>query len=100
MTRKSAGTLVGCINLLRNVAVSSTSRDYERQLALQNQLEGLTTSDILGEIDLLLEEKNCDVLDDASLKILVAFREGNFLVNEESVPISNYIGNSLKSLNE
>lgn len=100
LTKKSAGTLVGCINLLRNVAVSSTSRDSERQLELQNQLEGLTTSDILGEIDLLLEEKNRDVLDDASLKILVAFREGNFLVNEEPVPISNYIGNRLEVLHE
>ena len=72
--------------------------DYK--LELQNQLEGLTTSDILGEIDLLLEEKNRDVLDDASLKILVAFREGNFLVNEEPVPISNYIGNRVEVLHE
>ena len=100
LTKKSAGTLVGCINLLRNVAVSSTSRDSERQLELQNQLDGLTTSDILGEIDLLLEEKNRDILDDASLKILVAFREGNFLVNEEPVPISNCIGNRLEVLHE
>jgi hypothetical protein len=93
LTRKSAGILIGCITLLRNTAVSNKNIDPQQQLALQKQLDELTTSDILGEIDLLLEEKNRDILDAAALKILAAFREGNFIIDDEFVPISQYIEN-------
>lgn len=93
LARRSAGTLVGCINLLRNTAVSNANMNPQQKLELQNQLEGLATSDILGEIDLLLEEKNKNVFDAESLKILAAFREGNFVVDDKTVPIKKYIEN-------
>lgn len=91
LMRRSAGTLVGCINLLRNAVIADTNMDVEHRIELQKQLEVHTTEDIMSEIDLLLEEKNREVLDATSLRILAAFREGKFFVDEERIPISNYI---------
>ena len=88
LTRKSAATLVGCINLLCNAAVSNTNMDSERQLKLKNQLDGLTTPVIFEEIDLLLEEKNRDVLDDDSLRILAAFNDDEEIMEKQAIGIA------------
>lgn len=91
LAKHSAETLVGCINLLRNTAVSDTALPEDQMLKLQTQLESLTTTDVFKEIDLLLEDKNKGILDAMSLQILKAFRQENFLINGKAVPIKNYI---------
>lgn len=89
--KQSVEILVVCINLLRNTAISDIVLTEEQRLNLQSQLESLTTTDIFGKIDLLLEDKNRDILDPMSLQILKAFRQEKFIINGKAVPIRNYI---------
>lgn len=89
LTRRSAMTLVGCINVLRNAAVSDMTP--EQRIEFESQIKSLRTDDLMAEINLLLEDKNRDLLDAASYSILFAFREGNFIVDGQEVPIRNYL---------
>ena len=89
LTRRSAMTLVGCINVLRNAAVSDMTP--EQRIEFESQIKSLRTDDLMAEINLLLEDKNRDFLDAASYSILFAFREGNFIVDGQEVPIRNYL---------
>lgn len=43
------------------------------------------------DIDLLLEDKNSGLIDDASISMLRAFREGMFIGNGTPIPVSRYI---------
>lgn len=90
LTRRSAMTLVGCINVLRNAAVSDMTS--EQRIEFESQIKYLRTDEIMTEINLLLEDKNRKLLDAASYSILFAFREGNFIVDEQEVPIRYYLG--------
>lgn len=90
LTRRSAMTLVGCINVLRNAAVSDMTP--EQRIEFESQIKSLRTDDIMTEINLLLEDKNRELLDAASYSILFAFREGNFIVDGQEVPIRYYLG--------
>lgn len=90
LTKRSAVTLVGCINLLKNSAISDMSE--KQRIEFENQIKELTTEDLMTEINLLLEDKNKGILDSASYAILSAFRDGEFIVDGERVPIGKYIG--------
>ncbi len=91
LIKQEAERLVVHINLLRNAVVFDPSLGKEEKNKLQNKLEALTTSEIVGRIDLLLENKNRGLLDTMSLQTLKAFRQGKFLIDGQEVPISNYI---------
>jgi len=90
LTKRSAVTLVGCINLLKNSAISDM--DEKQRIEFENQIKELTTEDLMKEINLLLEDKNKGILDATSYAILSAFRDGEFIVDGERVPIGKYIG--------
>ena len=90
LTKRSAVTLVGCINLLKNSAISDM--DEKQRIEFENQIKELTTEDLLTEINLLLEDKNKGILDPTSYAILSAFRDGEFIVDGKRVPIGKYIG--------
>lgn len=92
LTKRSAITLVGCINLLKNSAISDM--DENQRIELKKQIKELTTEELMTQINLLLEDKNNGILTPASLAILSAFRDGEFIVNGERVPIGKYIGES------
>jgi hypothetical protein len=91
LMKRSAFTLVACINLLRNSIVADDGSDPKRKMELQKNFEELTTANVMNQIDLMLDERNKDLLDQESYRMLAAFREGNFIVNSEAAPITNYL---------
>lgn len=90
ITKRSAVTLVGCINFLKNSAISDM--DNNQKIEFEKQLKELTTEDLMTEINLLLEDKNKGILDSASFAILSAFRNGEFIIDGDKVPIGKFIG--------
>lgn len=46
---------------------------------------------MMGQINQLLEDKNRNLLNQTSLIMLAAFRDGNFIVDGEPVPISEFL---------
>ena len=83
-------TLVGCINLLKNSAISDM--DKNQRIEFENRMKELTTADMMTEINLLLEDKNKGILNPTSLAILSAFRDGEFIVDGKRVHIGKYLG--------
>lgn len=90
LTKRSAITLVGCINLLKNSAISDM--DKNQRIEFENRMKELTTADMMTEINLLLEDKNKGILNPTSFAILSAFRDGEFIVDGKRVPIGKYLG--------
>ena len=90
LTKRSAITLVGCINLLKNSAISDM--DKNQRIEFENRMKELTTADMMTEINLLLEDKNKGILNPTSLAILSAFRDGEFIVDGKRVHIGKYLG--------
>lgn len=91
LTKRSAVTLVGCINLLKNSAISDM--DENQKIEFEKQLKELTTEDLMTEINLLLEDKNKGILDSVSFAILSAFRDGEFIIEGKRVPIERCVNN-------
>lgn len=91
LTKRSAVTLVGCINLLKNSAISDM--DEKQKIEFEKQLKELTSEDLMTEINLLLEDKNKGILDSASFAILSAFRDGEFIIEGKRVPIERCVNN-------
>ena len=91
--RNSAITLVACIRMLSNTLVRDNGENKELSYEMQKEFEILTTKEIMEQINQLLEDKNKNLLDQTSLMILTAFRDGNFIVDNKSVPIKNFISN-------
>lgn len=91
LTKRSAVTLVGCINLLKNSAISDM--DEKQKIEFEKQLKELTSEDLMTEINLLFEDKNKGILDSASFAILSAFRDGEFIIEGKRVPIERSVNN-------
>lgn len=89
--KSSALMLATCIRMLNNSIVADDGSDPEKRLEIQRNIQELTTTDVMDRIDLLLEDKNRDLLDQASLRLVAAFRHGNFIVDGEEVPIQKYL---------
>lgn len=89
--RNSAMTLATCIRILSNTVVKDNGENPELRLQMQNEFESLTTQEMMGLINQLLEDKNRNLLDQSSLIMLAAFRDGNFIVESEPVPISKFL---------
>ncbi|MGG7060140.1 hypothetical protein ACQPUY_15510 [Clostridium nigeriense] len=66
-------------------------KNQELRYEMQKELENITTKEIMEQINQLLEDKNRNLLDQSSLIIITAFRDGNFIVDEKSIPIKNFI---------
>lgn len=89
--RNGAMVIAAGIRLLTNTVITDDGSDPERKIEMQRNLEELSSEAIMNQINLLLEDKNRDLLDEASLRMLSSFREGNFIVEGEAIPISNYL---------
>ena len=76
--RRSALMIAASLSILNNSVVMDDGTDPERIEMIQRGIEQLSSKDITTQIDLLLEDKNSGLLDDASSFMLRAFREGMF----------------------
>lgn len=57
----------------------------------KKQLEELVMKGVMSQIDLMLEEKSRNMLDESSYQILSAFSKGKLIVGGELIPITQYI---------
>lgn len=89
--RSSAITMAACIRWLNNSVKDDDGSDPKKRLEIQRNLEELSTVDVMKQIDLLLEDRNRGLLDAVSLRMIAAFREGNFIIDGKAVPMSNYL---------
>lgn len=89
--KSSAVTLAACIRVLINCVISADNMNEARKLEFHHNLEALMTEDIMNQIDVLLDDKNKGLLDQASKQMLSAFREGNLIINDQKVPIAKYL---------
>lgn len=88
--RRSALMIAASLSILNNSVVMDDGTDPERIEMIQRGIEQLSSKDITTQIDLLLEDKNSGLIDDASISMLRAFREGMFIGNGTPIPISRY----------
>ncbi len=89
--RSSAITMAACIRWLNNSVKDDDGSDSKKRLEIQRNLEELSTTDVTKQIDLLLEDRNKGLLDAVSLRMIAAFREGNFVIDGKVVPMNNYL---------
>lgn len=71
-------TLVGCINVLRNAAVSDMTP--EQRIEFESQMKSLRKDDIMTEINLLLE--------DADVKVYRTDDNGDITVRSDGKSLS------------
>lgn len=90
--RRSALMIAASLSILNNSVVMDDGTNSERIEMIQRGIEQLSSKDITTQIDLLLEDKNSGLLDDASIFMLRAFREGMFIGNGTPIPVSRYTG--------
>ena len=88
--RRSALMIAASLSILNNSVVMDDGTDPDRIEMIQRGIEQLSSRDITTQIDLLLEDKNSGLLDEASIFMLRAFREGMFIGNGTPIPISRY----------
>lgn len=90
--RRSALMIAASLSILNNSVVMDDGTNPERIEMIQRGIEQLSSKGITTQIDLLLEDKNSGLLDDASIFMLRAFREGMFIGNGTPIPVSRYTG--------
>ena len=88
--RRSALMIAASLSILNNSVVMDDGTDLERIAMIQRGIEQLSSKDITTQIDLLLEDKNSGLIDDASISMLRDFREGMFIGNGAPIPVSRY----------
>ena len=88
--RRSALMIAASLSILNNSVVMDDGTDLERIAMIQRGIEQLSSKDITTQIDLLLEDKSSGLIDDASISMLRAFREGMFIGNGTPIPVSRY----------
>ena len=88
--RRSALMIAASLSILNNSVVMDDGTDPERIAMIQRGIEQLSSKDITTQIDLLLEDKYSGLIDDASISMLRAFREGMFIGNGTPIPVSRY----------
>lgn len=90
--RRSALMIAASLSILNNSVVMDDGTDPERIAMIKRGIEQLSSKDITIQIDLLLEDKNSGLIDDASISVLRAFRKGMFIGNGTPIPVSRYMG--------
>lgn len=88
--RRSALMIAASLSILNNSVVMDDGTDPERIAMIQRGIEQLSSKDVTTQIDFLLEDKNSGLIDNASISMLRAFREGMFIGNGTPIPISRY----------
>ena len=78
------------INELSKTIVKSD--DLNTAIEMQSKLDELSSEQVMTTINYMLEDKNRDMLDQATLQLFEAFTNKKLIIEGEKVPISNYIG--------
>ena len=89
--RRSALMIAASLSILNNSVVMDDGSDPDRIAMIQRGIDQLSFKDISNQIDLLLEEKNRGLIDEASIKMLRAFRNGMFIGNGTPISVSKYL---------
>ena len=89
--RRSALMIAASLSILNNSVVMDDGTDPERVARIQRGIEQLSSKDITTQIDLLLDNKNSGLIDESSIIMLRAFRDGMFIGNGKPIPVSRYI---------
>lgn len=79
------------IRELSNTAIEDDELDSKRKEEIQVKLNELSAGNVMNTIDFMLEDKNREMLDKATIQIFEAFRNRDFIVDGETVPISRYL---------
>lgn len=90
-TRQSILKIAVFLNILNNSLVMDDGTDPERVAMIQREIEQLSSKDITTQIDMLLEDENSGLIDDASISKIRALMEGMFIGNSTLIPVSRYI---------
>lgn len=90
--RRSALMIAASLSILNNSVVMDDGTDPDRVAMIQRGIEQLSSKDITTQIDLLLDDKNSGLIDESSITMLRAFRDGMFIGNGTSIPVSRYTG--------
>lgn len=90
--RRSALMIAASLSILNNSVVMDDGTDPERVAMIQRGIEQLSSKDITTQIDLLLDDKNSGLIDESSITMLRAFRDGMFIGNGTPIPVSRYTG--------
>ena len=81
---------------LSNTIIEDDGSNPERTLALQAKLNELSSEDVMRTIDFMLEDKNRDMLDQATIQLFEAFKHKQLIVKGESVPILKYLSSVIE----
>ena len=79
------------IRELSNTVVKDDGTNPEIALSIQTKLKELTTDDVKRSIDFMLEDKNRDMLDQATIRMFEAFRNKKIIAGDKVVPINRYL---------
>lgn len=90
--RGSALMIAASLSILNNSVVMDDGTDPDRVAVIQRGSEQLSSKDITTQIDLLLDDKNSGLIDESSITMLRAFRDGMFIGNGTPIPVSRYTG--------
>ena len=90
--RRSALMIAASLSILNNSVVMDDGTDPDRVAMIQRGIEQLSSKDITTQIDLLLDDKNSGLIDESSIIMLRAFRDGMFIGNGTPIPVSRYTG--------
>ncbi len=90
--RRSALMIAASLSILNNSVVMDDGTDPDRVAMIQRGIEQLSSKDITTQIDLMLDDKNSGLIDESSITMLRAFRDGMFIGNGTPIPVSRYTG--------
>ncbi len=90
--RRSALMIAASLSILNNSVVMDDGTDPDRVAMIQRGIKQLSSKDITTQIDLLLDDKNSGLIDESSITMLRAFRDGMFIGNGTPIPVSRYTG--------
>ena len=79
------------IRELSNTVVKDDGTNPEIALSIQMKLKELTTDDVKRSIDFMLEDKNRDMLDQATIRLFEAFRNKEIIAGDKVVSINRYL---------
>ena len=97
--RGSALMIAASLSILNNSVVMDDGTDPDRVAVIQRGSEQLSSKDITTQIDLLLDDKNSGLIDESSITMLRAFRDGMFIGNGTPIPVSRYTGDENLNFN-
>lgn len=79
------------IRELSNTVITNDGADPAQKLAMEEQLKQLSSDKVMNSIEFMLEDRNRDVLDQATIQLFEAFRHKDFIIEGKAVPISRYL---------